>query len=450
MISANQIDFMKTIALLTSAFVLLPLASGADSPKVQLDKACQQASASKKDVLLIFSGSQWHQNSKDFEAKVLKTEKFAETVGQNFVQALIEIPPTREEAHQELLDFEKTYQFRSIPTLILTDAQGRPYGNTVPARDEELDKFIARLGDLREIRVERDKDFEAAEKAQGKEKAELLVKALKSLPQETIAAFYDPELIMIEKADPENETGYAGEIRKAQAIRKEQDRYNELFAGRKYDEIIKTSQAEVAKLKGEDAQRVKLYEVKALYAQRKYDEALKEVNVLEKMAPDSELGKRSAQFSSQIQGAIEREKRMKEAAEKRKQPVVSKPVAIVTDIKLLQADAKKAEEDLAKAMETEKALTKEKEEIAARIKAAQAELVALQQNEKASAEKLMQASAEREKLARKAQAMKEVVENHLAMEKRKREVSELEKKAAELKKQADDLRKQASEIREGQ
>lgn len=440
---------MKTIALLTSALVLLPLTSGADSPKVQLDKACQQARAAKKDVLLIFSGSQWHQNSKDFEAKVLKAEKFVEATSKDFVQALIEIPPTREEAHQELLDFDKTYQFRSIPTLILTDAQGRPYGNTIPAQDEELDKFIARLGELRKIRVERDKDFEAAQKAQGKEKAELIVKALKSLPQETIGAFYEAELVMIEKADPKNETGYAGEIRKAQAIAQEQARYNELFSGRKYDEIIKTSQAEVAKLQGEDAQRVKLYEVKALYAQRKYEEALREVNVLEKMAPDSELGKRSAQFSSQIQGAIEREKRMKEAAEKRKQPVVSKPVAIVTDIKLLQADAKKAEGDLAKALETEKALTKEKEEIAAKIKATQAELMALQQNEKASAEKLTQASAEREKLARKAQAMKEVVENHLAMEKRKREVSELEKKAVELQKQADDLRKKAGEIREG-
>lgn len=440
---------MKTIALLTSALLLMPLASGADTPKVQLDKACQQAASAKKDVLLIFSGSQWHQNSQDFEAKVLKAEKFVETVGKDFVQALIAIPPSRDEAHPELLEFEKTYQFRSIPTIVLTDAKGRPYAYTVPANDEELGKFIARLSDLHKIRVERDQNLEAAQKASGKEKAELIVKALKSLPQESIATFYEAELVMIEKADPKNETEYAGEIRKAQAIAKEQARYNELYAARKYDEIIKTSQAEAAKLKGEDAQRVKLYEVKALYAQRMYDEALKEVDVLKKMAPDSELGKRSAQFASQIQGAIEREKRMKEAAEKRKQPVVSKPVAIVTDIKQLQADAKKAEEDLAKATEKEKALAKEKEELAAKVKAAQAELVALQQNEKASTEKLKQASEEREKLARKAQAMKEVVENHLAMEKRKREVSELEKKAAELQKQADDLRKKASEIRKG-
>ena len=439
---------MKTLALLTSVIFLLPVASGADSPKVQLSKAGKQAAAGKKDILLVFSGSTWNQASKDFESKILKAPKFVEAIGKNFVQVIIEIPTSRDKAHSDLIEFEKSYGFRSIPTIILADSKGRPYATTPPVKDKPED-FVATLAKLRQIRVDRDKSFQDAQKANGKKKAELIVKALKTLPQNSIAAFYEAEIAMIEKADPKNETVYAGEIRKAEALNKEQARYNDLFAKRKFDEIIKTSRAEGAKMKGEDAQRMKLYEVKALYAEQKYEEALKAVEALKKIAPESELGKRSTQFSSQVRGAMDREKRMKEAAAKRSKPIVSKPVAIVTDIKQLQKDAKKAEDDLAKAVENEKKLMTAKGELDKKISAAEAALAALRKEEKASAEVMKKAVQEREKLARKSKAMKEVVENHLAMEKRKREISELEKRAAELQKQADDLRKKASDIRKG-
>jgi prefoldin subunit 5 len=52
-------------------------------------------------------------------------------------------------------------------------------------------------------------------------------------------------------------------------------------------------------------------------------------------------------------------------------------------------------------------------------------------------------------MARKTQALKDVVENHEAMERRKREIGELEKRAADLQKQAADLRKEADKIKKG-
>ncbi|MDB4288432.1 hypothetical protein N9947_00515 [bacterium] len=54
-----------------------------------------------------------------------------------------------------------------------------------------------------------------------------------------------------------------------------------------------------------------------------------------------------------------------------------------------------------------------------------------------------------DKLAKKSKMMKEVIENHEAMEKRKRDISGLEKKAAELQKQAEALRKKSGEIKKG-
>ena len=104
---------------------------------------------------------------------------------------------------------------------------------------------------------------------------------------------------------------------------------------------------------------------------------------------------------------------------------------------------------MVKAIATEKDLQKAKSEADQKIKTAEAALNALREAGKKADTVLKNAVTEREKLARKAQAMKDVVENHEAMEKRKRDISELEKRASALQKQADDLRKQADKIKKG-
>ena len=104
---------------------------------------------------------------------------------------------------------------------------------------------------------------------------------------------------------------------------------------------------------------------------------------------------------------------------------------------------------MVKAIATEKDLQKAKSEVDQKIKTAEVALNALRDAGKKADTVLKNAVTEREKLARKAQAMKDVVENHEAMEKRKRDISELEKRASALQKQADDLRKQADKIKKG-
>lgn len=439
---------MKPLQVFLSALFFLPLVAAAKNPKARLDEALKTAAETKKDLMVVFSGASWNKTSKDFEEKVLKSPDFQKGSGEKFLQLLIDIPPSRQEAHQDLLDFEKTYRFQSIPTVILMDSLGRPYAYTGSSKNDP-GEFLKHLTELHQIRVGRDQNFQSALKAEGKKRAELLVAALKTLPQQIIAEFYQKELEMIAEADPKGETAYVAEIRKAQALEKEKARFNKLFGERKYDEIIKVAQTEAAKLQGEDAQRLKLYAVQALYAQKKYDAALQEVVALKKIAPDSELGKRADQFTSQITAAKKRQERMAEAAKKPKKPVVSKPVAIVADIEQLRQDARKVEEELAAAKTREQEQQQKQNELTQKISAMEKDLKALQEKKKSSAEALKKATAEREKLARKSQAMKDVVANHEAMEKRKREVAELEKKAAELQKQAEELRQKAEEVKKG-
>ena len=441
---------MKSLTLFASALIAIPSLLQAKAPKELLKEAQANATKSKKDVLMVFSGSGWHPQSKSFEEKILKTDPFKKAMEKDFVQVLFEVPRTREEAHKHLLELEQDYRFQNIPSIILTDARGRPYAYSSETR-ESVDEYLKYLQDLHQVRVNRDKSFAAAAKEKGLKRAEIYVKALKALPQDVIRDYYAPELTLIADADKEGKTGYVAEIKKAEALKQEQARYNQMFRDKKYDEIIKASQKDGKGLKGEDAQRVKMYEVQALYSLKKYDDAVAAVAAMKKFAPESDLGKRADQFTTQIKGAKTRAEKMAEAAKnpKPRKPIVSKPVAIVSDINELKKDAKKAEADLVQAIAKEKELQKAKADADQKIATAEADLKKLRDAAKKASDTLKNAATEREKLARKAQAMKDVVENHEAMEKRKRDISELEKRASDLQKQADELRKQADKIKKG-
>ncbi len=444
---------MKAIPLLISALVALPVAIHAQTPKVLVESARENAAQANKDVLMIFSASGWQNGSKTFEEKVLQSEEFKKGIEKDLVQVLIPVPRTREDAHKELLELEQDYRFQSIPSVILTDSKGRPYAYSATIKEKPAE-YLAHLKELRQLGLERNKMFEAGSKAKGVERAEFYVKALKTLPQNSIEKFYAPELELITKADPEGKTGYVQEIQKAAALIVEKERFNTLLREKKYDEIIKASKVERAKLKGEEAQRLMMYEIQAYYSQNKLDEASVVIEEMKKLAPDSDLGKRADQFLAQIKGTKARQERMKEAAKNPKvkvpsKPIVSKPVAIVNDINELKKDAKAIEDELAKAIANEEKLKKEQSDLGKTIAAMEGELKKSREAQKKSAEVIKTAVAERAKLARRSQAMKDVVENHEAMEKRKRDIKELEKRASDLQKEAEDLRKKAGDIKKG-
>ncbi|MFT6862918.1 MAG: hypothetical protein ACJAVK_001479 [Akkermansiaceae bacterium] len=444
---------MKATTLLICALVALPVAIHGQTPKVLVQSAQENAAKAKKDVLMVFSASSWQNGSKSFEEKILQSEEFKKGIEKDLVQVLIPVPRTREDAHKELLELEKDYRFQTIPSVILTDSKGRPYAYSATTKEKPAE-YLAHLKELRQLGLERDKMFEAGSKAEGLARAELYVKALKTLPQTSIEKFYAPELELITKADPEGKTGYVQEIQKAAALSAEKERFNTLLLEKKYDEIIKASQAERAELKGEDAQRLMMYEIQAYYSQNKLDEAGGVIEAMKKFAPDSDLGKRADQFLAQIKSSKARQERMKEAAKNPKvkvpsKPIVSKPVAIVNDINELKKDAKAIDDELAKAIANEEQLKTEKAELGKNIAAIEGELKKFRETEKKSAEVLKTAIADREKLARRSQAMKDVVENHEAMEMRKRDINELKKRATDLQKQAEELRKKAGDIKKG-
>jgi hypothetical protein len=130
-----------------------------------------------------------------------------------------------------------------------------------------------------------------------------------------------------------------------------------------------------------------------------------------------------------------RAQKMKEAktakpmVKKRTGPIVSKPVAIVSDINELKEEAVMLEKQALEAAKKENELRQTGLLTASRkwLRSKRSWLFSERRRRKSKGE-LEKAVAERSKLATKAQAMKDVIENHEAMEARKRQVRELEEK----------------------
>jgi len=437
---------MKTITLIATVLVTLPMTLLGDCPNHQIEAAQKQAFEEKKDLMMVISGSSWNDQSKKFEAEILHVDEFKKETSGKFVPVVLDLPSKREDAHEQIIELQRKYRFRQIPSLILADGSGRPYAYA-GMREGSVADYLKYLDELQAVRVERDRLIDEAIQVEGVEKAGLLVKALKSLPQEIISEFYQAELADIETADPQGTTEYATGVRKSEALAKEQERYEGYFEKKDYERILKESNEDAAKVKGEDSQRLLLYGVRALVDQKKFDEAQKAVEEMVKIDPESGFGKRAERYQAMLKSAKERhENGGRPVAKRPSGPIVSKPVAVVTDIEELRKDARAIDVDLAKSKVNEKEFLEKVAAGSKEIASLEAELAKAKAQEKDLAEVLEKAAGESERLARKSEAMRDVIANHEAMEKRKREVVELEKRAIDLQKKAEDLRKKASEI----
>ncbi|MDB4440233.1 hypothetical protein N9162_00915 [bacterium] len=445
---------MKTFIPLTFlALVLSPLAI-AHCPAHQIADAQTKAATEKKDVLLVFIGGDWDAASENVKAKALNDEAFKKETSKHFVTHVMEFAKDPKDSDKGLLALRERYKVNRLPAIIQTDSLGRPYGFANfrgPGNEAVLKSLKANV----ETREKRDAAFAKAQKLKGLEKAKSMIEGLELLPQFILRDFYANELVMIADADPKGETGFVAKIEKAEKLDQEQKRYQVLFKGEKFDQVVKLSQNESAALKGEDAQRVAMYGIQALASLKKYDEAKKAIDAMAKLDPETEFGKSAERYNGVVDRIKARNEQQAAAAKaglpkkKARGPIVSKPVAVVTDIKKLREESKEIDAEAKKAQEVAEKAAKAQKEFDQQVSKLTKEIEALQKGNKKRSEAAKKAKENADKLAKKSKMMKEVIENHEAMEKRKRDISELEKKAAELQKQAEALRKKSGEIKKG-
>ena len=180
----NAISKHLSVSMLALLF-LGASAWAAETPWLDsYEQAKAQASEQGKDLLVLFTGSDWCGWCIKLESEVLNQEGFGDQVAQDFVLLKLDFPrnieiPESVKAQNETLrtEFKAKHGFRGYPTVYLTDAEGVPYAKT-GYQAGGAEKYLEHLAFLKEAKPLVDvkdrwiEDFEVAKakaKAQGKD-----------------------------------------------------------------------------------------------------------------------------------------------------------------------------------------------------------------------------------------------------------------------------------------
>ncbi|MEM7203720.1 MAG: thioredoxin family protein [Planctomycetota bacterium] len=155
-----------------------PRGFGAPAPAAgALEAAKQRARVAGHDVLLIFTGPEWCSWSRRLAAEVLGTAEFRDALPERFVPVMLEFARDATSTPAEHVRLRQEYAVQGLPTVVLADADGRPYAR-LGYRRGGADAYVQHLDRLRLRRVRRDRAWAAAAAALGQTRAGLLAQGL--------------------------------------------------------------------------------------------------------------------------------------------------------------------------------------------------------------------------------------------------------------------------------
>jgi Thioredoxin-like len=196
----------------------------------------QKAVAEKKDLMVVFTGHGWCANCELLDREVFQNRDFARTVEKSFVCVELDFTfgSSEQERKREQTDRElqNRYLAPTVPTVYLLDNEGVPYAilegyqtGTGPQ------KVLARFDRARAGRSERDRNFAAAARSAGLERAKLFNAGLEAVAprlgtleergNDPVLSFYPKAVAEILQLDSGNGGQLAAAYRARQKTRDE-------------------------------------------------------------------------------------------------------------------------------------------------------------------------------------------------------------------------------------
>lgn len=265
------------------------------------------AAEGSKDLFLEFTGSDWCPPCMKLNEEVFSKDEFLAGTKDHFVLVKLDFPrddsKLTDEVKEQNQGLAEKYGVQGFPTVLLCDAQGRPYAATGyrPGGPEE---YVKHLEELRAKRVERDAAFKTAESSEGVAKAKALFAALEAmgLEPDTVSSFYGEVIEEIKKNDPDDETGLVRQGAIRESLDTFQQKINERAQEGDFEGILPLVD-EVLKTEGLTAaqtQEITLTRALVFAQLGKFDEAIKVVDEAAKIAPDSEITPHLEGFKAQL------------------------------------------------------------------------------------------------------------------------------------------------------
>lgn len=269
------------------------------------EAAKKKAAEENKDLLVDFTGSDWCGWCIKLDKEVFSEDVFKKGVDDKFVLVSLDYPRDKSKMSDELQkqneELQKKFQIQGFPTILLMDAEGKPYARTgYQAGGPE--KYLTHLDDLRNMRTKRDESFAKAAKLEGVEKAKALVAALDTVPDE-YKGQYEEVMTEIIALDPKDVTGFAAkENRKKALMELQQETMMVAQTGDGADAVMAKIDAFIKdnSIEGEEKQEVMALKINPLMATGKFDETIALLDEMAAVDPESELAARVKQFKPQV------------------------------------------------------------------------------------------------------------------------------------------------------
>ncbi|XAL99997.1 thioredoxin family protein [Phycisphaeraceae bacterium D3-23] len=213
--------------LTTSAF------AGGEDWHDNYEESLALAETNEQDVLLDFTGSDWCGWCIKLNEEVFSHDEFKTYAGENFVLVELDFPAQKElpeaivEQNQAL---QEQFGVEGFPTIILADAEGRPYAQTgYQAGGPEA--YVTHLEELKQKRVQRDEYLAAADAAEGIERAQRLHDAMQVLGDDMAVKHYGSIVEEIMTIDADNEAGLKGHYEAIALAEEQRAGLNALMSG---------------------------------------------------------------------------------------------------------------------------------------------------------------------------------------------------------------------------
>ncbi|YCM43363.1 thioredoxin family protein [Verrucomicrobiaceae bacterium 227] len=293
---------MKKLSLFASAAFLATSLTYAGGEGWMHDFEAAKAKAAKenKDLLIDFTGSDWCGWCIKLNEEVFSHDPFKEGVADKYVLVELDYPRDKsildEKTIKQNEELRKVYPVQGFPTILLADAQGRPFAQTGYQKGGP-EAYLTHLAELNETKTKRDEAFAAAEKAEGVEKAKGLYSALQLVP-EAFQHLYADSITEIKKLDPKDETGIAAAEKARNAEKEFESSLQAAMKSGNTDEVIKLVDNRIAdqKLEGEEKQQALTIKINPFIESGDFDKVETLLDEIIAVSPDSRLSKAVEQF----------------------------------------------------------------------------------------------------------------------------------------------------------
>ncbi len=169
-------------------------------------EAIARAVEEDKDIIFLFTGSDWCPPCRALEKNVLSEKDFLFEVSKHYVLVKFDFPkrtPQSEEIAKQNQEYLQKYGIGGYPTLVLTDNLLKPFAFAGYA-EGDFKNYLAILEEARELRVERDENLKKAEGKTGAERAKLLDQAISKMKSEIVEVYYADVIAEIVELDKDN------------------------------------------------------------------------------------------------------------------------------------------------------------------------------------------------------------------------------------------------------